>query len=94
MTWGIDRQEDGADDREGYRLGSGIVPDRQAADGCTECKGAGYLICLHDHLVVHKQRNTFSGEERIVGQSYETCFGHLCRHCQPIGLLIEEKMRA
>ena len=91
MTWRID---DGSEEeREGYRLGSGVRPDLVAARGCKQCKGTGYLVCSEGHLVVHKQVNVLTGETRQVGESRETCFGHLCTTCQPKALLVEEKLR-
>lgn len=89
--WG--KREEGSQD-DGYTLGSGIKPSLEAARGCTYCKEEGYLVCLEPHYVVTKQVHSITGEERILGTSSETCFGHLCTRCQPARLLTEEKLRA
>lgn len=77
---------------EGYILSSGIIPDLEAAQGCKECHGEGYLVCNTDHFVVRKQVNVITGEERLMGMTQETCFGHLCHYCQPEKKLLEEKL--
>ncbi len=80
MTW---RKSDvGSDEPEGYQTDSGVQPDLEAAKRCTLCLGRGWLACSNDHYVVRKQRNTVTGEERIVSTGFEVCFGHLCHVCQ------------
>lgn len=89
MGWRIIKNPE---EPEGYTPGSGIVPDLVAADGCQHCHGDGFLVCIEAHLVIQKQVNTATGEERILGQTREQCFGHLCKECQPIRLLVKEKL--